>query len=123
MRLLRRSLLYFFSAFFLVFGLVALFAPAMLFLELHLRPITLAGLGELRALYGGGFFAFGVVILAGLRSKTPGLLLAMAIILCGIAIGRLFSLIFDQDFAFAAYNATLEFIMAACCYFESRARA
>jgi hypothetical protein len=122
MRLLRRSLLYFFSVCFLVFGLIGLFAPAMLIAELHLRPITLAGLGELRGVYGGGFFAFGLVILAGLRSKTnsSGLLLAMCIIFTCIALGRLFSILFELDFAYAAQTAIPEIIMAVCCYYESR---
>ncbi len=124
-RLFRRALLYFFAVFFLVFGLIGLFAPAMLITELRLRPITLAGLGELRGVYGGGFFAFGIVIIAGLRSKAhaAGLLLAMAIILTGIVVGRLFSLLFEQDLMFFAQTAIPEIIMAACCFYESRVRA
>ncbi len=117
----RRCLLYFFSAFFIVFGLVGLFAPVMLLNALHLRPVTSAGLGELRSLYGGGFAGIGLVILAGLRCPAGrGLLLAISIIMGGIVLGRLVSLLLDHDFSFAASNAIFELIIAALCYYESR---
>ena len=44
----------------------------------------------------------------------------MSIILGGIVVGRLFSLVFDQDFSFSVPNALFEFIIAAACYYESR---
>jgi len=118
----RRYLLYVFSAFFIAFGLTALFDPARLVTGLHLMPVTSAGLGELRALYGGGFTGFGLVILAALRRPAtgPGMLLAMSIILAGIAVGRLVSMGFDHDYHFAASAAIYELIMAASCYYESR---
>jgi hypothetical protein len=119
---LRRLLLIFFGLFFLAFGLAGLFAPAMLAAQLHLMPLTNAGLGELRALYGGGFAAIGFTIFAGLRCKVngPGLLLAMSILLAGIAAGRVVSLIADHDVGFAAPNGLFEFLLAAACYSESR---
>jgi hypothetical protein len=118
----RRGLLYFFSAFFILFGLACLFAPALLAAKLNLMPADSAGTGEVRSLYGGGFAGFGLVIFAGLRCKQEGrgLLLAMSIIIGGIVVGRLFSIVIDHDYSFAAPNAILEFIMAAACYFESR---
>lgn len=120
--LLRRLLLYFFSLFFFVFGLAGLFAPAMLAAKLNLAPLNSTGLGELRALYGGGFAGIGLVILAGLRCKTagPGLLLAIGIIAAGIAAGRLFSTLLDHDIGTAGPAAITEIIMAAACFFESR---
>jgi hypothetical protein len=117
---LRRGLLYVSGAFFVVFGLTALLAPGLIANSIHLIPAARAGLGEMRGLYGGGFTAYGVVILAGLRRPGHGLLLAMSIILGGIVVGRLFSLVLDQDFSFSAPNAIFEFIIAAACYYESR---
>jgi Domain of unknown function (DUF4345) len=119
---LRRGLLYVSGAFFVIFGLTVLFAPGMITNSIHLMPSGRAGLGEMRGLYGGGFFGFGLVILAGLRcpASSQGLLLAMSIILGGIVVGRLLSLVLDQDFSFAAPNALFEFIIAAACYYESR---
>jgi hypothetical protein len=120
--LLRRLLLYFFALFFIGFGLYALVAPALIAAKLNLAPVNTAGLGELRGLYGGGFCGIGVVILAGLRCKTagPGLLLAIAIISCGIVAGRVLSMALDHDASFAAPVAIEELILAAACYFESR---
>lgn len=118
---LRRGLLYVSGAFFVVFGLTALFAPGLITNSIHLLPSGRAGLGEMRSLYGGGFSSFGLLILAGLRCPTGHtLLLAMSIILGGIVVGRLFSLVFDQDFSFSVPNALFEFIIAAACYYESR---
>ncbi len=118
----RRCLLYVFSVFFIAFGLTGLFAPVRLVTALHLMPVTSAGLGELRALYGGGFTGFGVVILAALRRPAtgPGMLLAMSLIFAGIACGRLVSMGFDHDYHFAASDAIYEIIIAASCYYESR---
>lgn len=118
----RRCLLYVFSIFFIAFGLTGLLSPVRLIAAVHLMPMTSAGLGELRALYGGGFTGFGLVILAGLRcpSAARGLLLGMSIILACIAVGRLISMGLDHDYHFAASDAIYEIIMAASCYYESR---
>jgi Domain of unknown function (DUF4345) len=118
----RRCLLYVFSVFFIVFGLTGLLAPVRLLPALHLLPVTSAGLGELRALYGGGFTGFGLVVLAALRRPAtgPGMLFAMSIILAGIATGRVVSILLDHDNHAAASDAVYELIMAASCYYESR---
>src|SRR6516165_8371348 len=110
----RLCLLYLFGAFFLLFGLAGLLNPAMLAAKLNLLPLSSAGLGEIRGLYGGGFAGFGLVILAGLRSRAagPGLLLGMSIILGGIVIGRLASMAVDHDYAFALPAALIEALMA-----------
>jgi hypothetical protein len=118
----RRALLYLFGAFFIVFGLTGLFAPALLTAKLNLMPENIAGTGEMRGLYGGGFIGFGLVTLAGLHSQavSRGLLLAMSIIIGGIVFGRLFSMAVDHDYNAVAPAAIPEFVMALCCYFESR---
>lgn len=116
----RRVLLYVFGVFFLLFGLAGLFAPGRLTGGIHLLPEGVAGLGEMRGLYGGGFAAFGIIILAGLYKRDAGLLRAMAIIAVGITVGRLVSLVLDQDVSFALPNACYEALLAVCCYFESR---
>jgi hypothetical protein len=122
MRLARRLLLYFFAAFFIAFGLVGLFDPARLMGAVNLMAVNNTGTGEMRGLYGGGFTAFGLTTLAGLRCKAAGsgLLLAMCIICGGIVVGRFFRMVLDHDAGFAAQSALPEIIMAACCYFESR---
>jgi Domain of unknown function (DUF4345) len=118
----RRALLYFFGAFFIVFGLVGLFAPALLAAKVNLMPANIAGIGEMRGLYGGGFIAFGLVTLAGLRSPSVsrGMLLAMSIITGGIVIGRVFGMAIDHDYGATAPDALPEVLMALCFYFESR---
>jgi len=123
MTILRRSILYFFGAFFIAFGITGLFDPGLIASKMHMLPTTIAGTGEVRGLYGGGFSGFGLVILAGLRSPAgKGLLLAMSIIMSGVIIGRLFSMGLDHEFAFAMPAAIAEFLVASLCYLEYRSQ-
>jgi len=121
---IRRYVLYFFIAFFAVFGITGLFAPAFIAGKLDLAPVALAGAAELRGFYGGGFLGFSLVILAGLRCQQAGsgLLLAMAIIMGSIAAGRLFSMALDHEFAFNIPAGIAELLVSATCYLESRAQ-
>lgn len=122
MRIARRLLLYFFAAFFVVFGVAGLFDPAYVGAHVNLLPVSINGTSEIRSLYGGGFMAMGLVIFAGLRGGpgTEGLLRAMAIIFAGIVCGRVLSLLIDHGAAFGAPIALYELVLAACCYLESR---
>jgi hypothetical protein len=85
---------------------------------LHLSPLSPAGMGELRGLYGGGFFAMGLVLLGGLhyRPLAPGLLIAMAIIFAGIVVGRLVSLVLDREFVATPLAGASELLLALACW-------
>ena len=116
-----RGFLYFFGAFFLVYGATALFAPDIIAGKLYLSPVTIAGTSEIRGLYGGGFAGFGVVILTGLRSKTlgAGLLMSMAIVMGGVVVGRVVSLAIDHETAFTVPAAIAELLVAVSCWIAS----
>lgn len=119
---LARGLLYFFSAFFVVYGATALFRPDIIAGALYLSPVTIAGTSEIRGLYGGGFAAFGVVLFNGLRNKSigPGLLMSMAIIMGGVVIGRIVSLAIDHETAFTLPALIAEVVVAWACWMGSK---
>ena len=117
-----RGLLYFFGAFFMVYGATALFAPDIIAGKLYLSPVTIAGTSEIRGLYGGGFAGFGVVILTGLRSKAlgSGLLMSMATIMGGVVVGRVVSLAIDHETAFTIPAAVAEILVAGACWVAAK---
>jgi Domain of unknown function (DUF4345) len=124
MNKIRRGFLYFQCVFFIVLGLVGLFAPQLVTVQLGLNVANIAGTSEIRGLYGGGFAGFGIVILYGMRSGSigRGLLLAMSIIMGGVVVGRLFSLGIDHEFQFTLPAAIAEFLIALTCWMESKSR-
>ena len=119
---LARGLLYFFSAFFVVYGATALFRPDIIAGALYLSPGTIAGTSEIRGLYGGGFAAFGVVLFNGLRNRQigPGLLMSMAIIMGGVVVGRIVSLAIDHETAFTVPAAIAELLVAGCAWLAAK---
>ncbi|WP_028932732.1 DUF4345 family protein [Pseudonocardia spinosispora] len=91
------------AVFFLGMGLLGLVAPAVLIKPFGIALTVPDARNEVRAVYGG----FGVAVaallgcaaadVAGLR---PGAVLAIAVALAGMALGRLISRAFDRPSAF-----------------------
>ena len=117
-----RGFLYLFVVLFMAIGVTAMFAPDVIAAKLALTPVNLAGTSELRGLYGGGFFGFGIVLLCGLRCKllAPGLLTAMAIIMGGVVVGRMVSLAIDHETTFTIPAAIGEGLLAMACWIASK---
>ncbi len=88
------------AAFFLAMGIVALISPAMVARQFQVMSLTSVGRNEVRAVYGG----FGVAVAAALiyaagdHRAGPGIVLAVAIALAGMAAGRLVSALIDRTF-------------------------
>ena len=122
MNKLVRGALYFFVVFLFVYGATGLLAPQVISGQVFLSPVTIAGTAELRGLYGGGFIGFGFVILCGLRCKSlaPGLLMAMAIIMSCVVVGRVVSLAIDNEFAFTLPAIVGEVLLVLACWAGSR---
>ncbi len=118
MNKIARTYLYLSVLLFFAIGVSSLFAPGMVAANLQLSPLSLAGTGEIRGLYGGGFFAFGLVLLGGLRCKSlsPGLLIAMATIMGGVVVGRIVSLAFDHEYLLTLIGGSAELLLALACW-------
>jgi len=119
-----RAWLYLHIPLWLLLSGLSLFAPQIAAQRLHLIPDALAGTSEIRGLFGGGFLAFGVIILAGLRIKplAKGMLGAIGLIMAGVVIGRIVSLIVDHDL-FALRIGSTESLVALACWYEFRQKA
>ena len=107
-------------AFFLLMGLLALAAPERIALIHGVRELRPEGRNEIRAVYGG----FGVVI-AGVLSWAasipvyrPGVFLAVAVALGGMASGRLVAAVIERPRRFypSWFYFALETAMAAVLY-------
>jgi hypothetical protein len=97
-----RGYLYLMCILFVGLGLTALFAPHMIFAQFDLLANSAKGVAEIRSLYGGAFLSWGLLTIVALRGGplSQGLLIAMVVIMGGIAAARLVSLMVDQAFAF-----------------------
>lgn len=87
------------AVFFLLMGLVALAAPGALVSRFGLDVGSGAGRAEVRAVYGG--FALAVAGLLGVAalgsgSARQGIVVSVAVILAGMAAGRLASPLLDR---------------------------
>jgi hypothetical protein len=106
--------------FFLLMGLLALAAPERISLIHGVRELTPEGRNEIRAVYGG----FGVAIAgllgwaATLPVYRPGVFLAVAAALAGMAGGRLVAALIERPRRFypSWFYLALETAMAAVLY-------
>ena len=120
----RCGFLYAIGAGLFAFGFTALFAPHIINEQLQLMPSSVANISETRGLYGGGFIGFSLLIFLGLCCKNfaRGLLLAVAIIMACIVVGRLVSLGIDRDCATTVPAIIGELIIALACWWESKGK-
>lgn len=116
--MIARSYLYLMSLVNVAIGLAALFAPATIASKFDLLPLSIKGIAEVRGLYGGGIFAWGVVLLGALRCKSlsPGLLMAMATMMGSIAAVRATSLIVDHEIQLNISAGFAEALSAVACW-------
>lgn len=82
---------------FLPYGLYCLAVPGFLAGAAGLTATTPTGLTEIRAMYGGLQAGFGVLLLAAARDSrlTLGGLAAVAFVMPGLALARLFGVMLD----------------------------
>lgn len=119
-----RGFLYCFGVFILSGGIAAFGLPHLITEIFHLAPVTILGTAEIRCLYGGGFFSFGVITLIGLRSGSlgPGLLMAMAIFMWSVAAARAISIPIDHEVAFTVPALVAEIILGLAYWTASRGK-
>lgn len=86
------------AIFFLGMGLCALARPALVVAFVGLVPGTADARNEIRAVYGGFGIAIAalLVLVAGNATLRPGVLLAVAAALLGMAAGRVASLLVER---------------------------
>ena len=96
---LARGYLYLMAVFTAAVGLTALFAPEIIGARFALMPQSIRGIAEIRGLYGGGVFSWSLITLGALRYKplSPGLLMALAILMGSLVVGRVVSVIVDHE--------------------------
>jgi hypothetical protein len=100
-------------------GALALVAPDTLMAQLDLLPKSLKGVAEIRALYGGAFLSWGVMLLIAAlpgRALGQGFRVAMALTLGGIAAARVVSLAIEHQLAFNVQALVSEGLIAAGCW-------
>ena len=87
------------AAFFAVMGVFALVWPSGVMLLFGTRDLNANGRNEVRAVYGGFGLAAGGLLLATLFGPNwgPGVQLAFAVSLFGMAAGRIISLAIDHQ--------------------------
>ena len=85
------------AGFFAAMGLYALRWPARVVALFGTPSLTADGRNEVRAVYGGFGLAVTAALVAALRAPDwgPGVFLAVALALLGMAFGRLVSRLFD----------------------------
>ena len=118
MNKIARGFLYLNVLIFAIVGVKSLFMPESMVGQLQLQAISIAGTGEMRGLYGGGFIGFALVLLGGLRCKplSPGLLMAMMTVMGGVVMGRIFSLAVDHEYPMTLTAAALESLLVLACW-------
>jgi hypothetical protein len=123
--MIARGFLYLMTAVFFAVGLTALSAPDVIAHKFALLPQSVKGTAEIRGLYGGGIVGWGVVTLGALRRKSysGGLLLAMALIMGGIAAGRIVAILIDHELALSLPAGVAEGLTAWACWTVYRAEA
>jgi len=120
-----RLFLYFQVMTLLLFGLTGLFALDLISGQLGLAALAINGSSELRGLLGGGFIAFALIILFGLRSpqRGTGFLISMILLMAGIVLGRIVSLALDGFDPKALGAGVIELLIALACWQLYRSRA
>lgn len=102
----------------LIFGGAIFIAPAKFAPRLNLLPQGALGISELRAVFGGAFFAFGLVLLGALLLNTPwkmGLVAAVGAAMGFAVLGRLLSVVLDgyASLPWGAFSGELLIAIAA----------
>lgn len=104
MRNVARGLAAIIALAFLIFGVRYMFAPAGL-IEGSLQAVSELGMANIRALIGGSFLAFGILLVMHtvVNQETGALRFAILFLLLSI-IGRIISLVVDGSTALAIRN-------------------
>lgn len=84
---------------FLLMAIVSLVAPTRVTRQFDIPILSIAGRNEVRAVYGGFGLAVAAVMLAAIRDEAlrPGILVAVAAALAGMASGRIISALIDRE--------------------------
>jgi len=98
------------------FALRWLFSPTSAADELGMTLPTPAALSHLRGDTGGAFFAVGVLLLLGVFRKEPGYLEAVAGIMAGIVLGRLYGIAVDGYAPQIGVAMAVELLTAAAAF-------
>lgn len=112
-------------AFFVGMGLLALVSPESITRIFGIPTLTIAGRNEIRAVYGGFGLAVAAMLVVALNDPIlrPGVLLAVATSVGGMAAGRLVAALIERPTAF--YPSWFYFVaetgMAVVLYQASRA--
>ena len=95
------SVLAFVALAFAFMGLVAIVSPTRVTRQFDIPQLTAAGRNEVRAVYGGFGLSVALALIIALESQSlrPGLCMAIAFALAGMAIGRLISASLDRQLA------------------------
>ena len=103
------------AIFFLGMGLCALARPAFVVTFVGLVPGTADARNEIRAVYGGFGIAIAALLLlvSGNATLRPGVLLAVAVALLGMAAGRVVSLLIERTGKWPLVFLVTETVLAA----------
>lgn len=102
------------AIFFLGMGLCALARPAFVVAFVGLVPATADARNEIRAVYGGFGIAISalLVLVVGNATLRPGVLLAIAAALLGMAAGRVVSLLIERTGKWPVVFLSVETVLA-----------
>jgi hypothetical protein len=103
------------AIFFLGMGLCAIARPAFVVTFVGLVPGTADARNEIRAVYGGFGIAIAALLMlvAGNATLRPGVLLAVAAALLGMAAGRVVSLLIERTGKWPVVFLVAETVLAA----------
>lgn len=107
------------AAFFLAMGIMALISPSMVARQFQVMNLTSVGRNEVRAVYGGFGVAVGFALIyaADDHRVGPGITLAVAIALVGMAAGRVVSALIDRTLGwFSMLFLAVECLLAALLF-------
>jgi hypothetical protein len=110
------------AAFFLGMGLCALARPALVVAFVGLVPGTADARNEIRAVYGGFGIAIAalLVLVSGNATLRPGVMLAVAVALLGMAAGRVVSLLIERTGKWPVVFLVMETVLAALLLRDTR---
>ncbi len=102
------------------FAMRWLFAPESGAAEMGITLSGPAAISHLRGDTGGAFLAVGVLVLLGVFRKEPGYLEAVALIMVGIVLARLYGIAVDGYAVQVGVAIGVELVTAAACYLSAR---
>ena len=115
-----RVLLYLFALLNAAVGAAALAVPRRLATSIGYELTGTAAYGEMRAVYGGLFLAFGIVVVVALQRPDSGSwLMALGLLYVGLAGGRLVSAVLDGAVRYTLVTALIEVGGAALLIYSS----